>query len=270
MTVPSVDRRTLLAICVVGAVLVAGGWGLFGYDPTTPAEAPYEASVPNESYEVTRTIWSSNGASHTYTMRTDLAYGEQLVRFETRNLTRVTYWRAGQKYTYIDEERGERFQDLIDTLSGRTDEVVRRNNTTLTAVLVGTEANPPLADRPQPNPLTRELVLWFPLYERTGTTMHADTEVAVYTPGTAWVAGTWTTMDGIRVTNVSGVAYVDPETIRLYYANVTFDWVEANSWGDYLHGEYIAWNVGGTAEVVYVYNSGGVDVERPLWAKGRT
>lgn len=259
-------RRVLAAAVVVVALAAVAAFGLFGYSPASGASTtPFEPTAPGESYEASMTLWTNGERFLEYTARDDRDDDQQLVIQRFENGTYSTYWNGSHALRHVDADRRREYDRFLRT--GDDERLLSRDDDALRATVLETDGDPPLADREQPAGLLGA-TLGQPDYERTGTATYAGEEAAVYRPASTWRdsssgpgAGR-----GFRITNAAGEVYVDPETGTLYYADVRYDFVRADSWGRYLYERY-AGEGAATVEITYEYDPGPVDVTEPGWTE---
>lgn len=260
------NARRVLAAAVVVALAAVAAFGLFVYSPASGASAtPFEPTVPDESYEASMTLSTDGERFLEYTARDDRADDQQLVVQRFENGTYSTYWNGSHALRHVDADRRQEYERFVE--SNDDERLLSRDDDAMRATVVETDGDPPLADQGQPAGLLGA-TLGQPDYERAGTETYAGEEVAVYRPASTW----WDSSSGpgagrgFRITNAAGEVYVDQETGTLYYADVRYDFVRADSWGRYLYERY-AGEGAATVEITYEYDPGAVDVTDPGWAE---
>jgi len=236
-------------------------WGLVGYQPVTePAETPYDGNRPNGSYAVTMGLETNGEQFVRYDVRHDSEDGESIGTAYFDNATYTVYWDGTRSVTRSDSDTKAQYRRMLRTGDG--ERVVHRDNELMTAVI--TDANDTNGLGGQGLLLS---TLEYTVYERVETTRYEGREVAVYEPQNGWYRlDSLGTSKGprLKVENAEGVLYVDPDTRQLYYANVSYDHVNAATWGEYAITKYGKGEVG-SLNVTVEYRLGRTAVEPPEW-----
>lgn len=196
----------------------------------------------------------------------DQQTGEQFSRVASGNLTVEQYWPgANTTFRYVTARSHQQFRYRYRQADG---EILWRNNRTLAFLERDHTREPPLTGEEYPPSLYNTL-LNAPNYEQAGEqTVHGHT-VTVYRARGTWVTDPNMSVDPFhyRVENVSGVLYVHPVSGRLGYANVSFTYVRAGTWA-----EYVRKRVSGRTSsfrIEYEYDHTDVTVTPPGWLEGR-
>lgn len=253
------DRRWIIAVGVVVGVAVL--YGLFGYHPATAAAgAPFEDAEPDGSYASTMSLATNGNRFVAFDIIDDESDGQILHTTAFENVTYTTYWHDNRSVTR-SESRTETQYDQMRRLDG-DERLVSQDNESMTAVVVD-----PDEDTPGGGVGLLLTVLEYPGYERTGATTYEGREVVVYAAKSGWY--TTENVDSGRtayhIESASGVLYVDADTDQLLYANVTFQFVRAETWGESLLGKHLRGDAVTTSIDIDV-DPGSRNVTRPEWA----
>lgn len=251
-------RKIAVAVVLVGIALL---YGLFGYHPAAAGgDAPFDDAEPNGSYTSHMSLSTNGNHFVAYDIRNDDPDGQLLLTAEFENVMYTTYWHENRSVTQYRAASQTQYEQILE-LSG-DERLVRQDNESMTAVVVDTHEESPGGGRG-----LLLTVLEHPGYERTGTTTYAGREVVVYAVQSGWynTENAETGSTAYNVESAAGVLYVDADTEQLLYANVTFQFVRAETLGEYLISKHLR-GESPTTSIDVAVDPGPTNVTRPEWA----
>lgn len=254
------SRRGKIAVGVV-VMGVAVLYGLFGYHPAAAGtDAPFDDIEPNGSYASNMSLSTNGNRFVAYDIRNDEPDGQVLLTAEFENVTYTTYWHDNRTVTRSRSRTVKQYKQMRHR--SEDERLVSQNNESMTAVMVDTDEESPGGGR-----ALLRTVLEYPGYERTGTTTYEGHEVVVYAARTGWynTENFETGRTAYNIESASGVLYVDADTEQLRYTNVTFQFVRAETWGDYLATKHLR-GESPTTSIDIAVDPGSTNVTRPEWA----
>jgi hypothetical protein len=250
--------KIALGMVVVGVAVL---YGLFGYHPAAAGtDAPFDDAEPNGSYVSNMSLSTNGNHFVSYDIINDAPDGQILLTADFENVTYTTYWHENRSVTRSKSATEKQYEQMLHLSDD--ERLVRQNNESMTAVIVDTDEESPGGGRG----LLR-LVLEYPGYERTGTTTYEGREVVVYAAQSGWY-NTENFASGEtahKIEAASGVLYVDADSKQLRYANVTFQFVRAETWGDYLLNKHLR-GESPTTSIDVAVDPRSTNVTRPEWA----
>lgn len=256
----AMNRRWIIALGVV-VVGVAVLYGLFGYQPATAATgAPFDDAEPDGSYAATMALSTNGNRFVAFDIIDDEPDGQILHTTAFENVTYTTYWHDNRSVTRSESRTETQYERMRRLDQG--ERLVRQDNESMTAVVVDTDE-----DSPGGGEGLLLTVLEYPGYERTGTTTYDGRDVLVYAARSGW----YTTENresertAYHIDSASGVLYVDADTEQLLYTNVTFQFVPAETWGEYLASKHLR-GESVTTSIDITVDPGSRNVTRPEWA----
>ncbi|WP_053948972.1 hypothetical protein [Halolamina sediminis] len=256
------NRKIAVGVVVIGIALL---YGLVGYHPASAGTAaPFDDAEPNGSYTSHMSLSTNGNHFVTYDIRTDEPDGQLLLTAAFENVTYTTYWHQNRSVTRSKPATRTQYEQMLHLSAD--ERLVRQDNESMTAVVVDTDEDPPGGGRS-----LLLSVLEYPEYEHTGTTTYDSRAVDVYTAQSGW-HNTHNFASGRTAYNVesaSGVLYVDADTEQLLYSNVTFQFVRAATWGEYLVTKYVR-GESPTTSIDVAVDPGATNVTRPGWAPAQS
>jgi hypothetical protein len=251
-------RKILVGVVVVVAALL---YGLLGYQPATAGtDAPFDDAEPNGSYVSNMSLSTNGNHFVAYNMSHDASDGQTLLTAEFENVSYTTYWHENRSVMRSKSTTEQQYEEMLHLSAD--ERLVRQNNDSMTAVVVDTDENPPGGGRG-----LLLSVLEYPAYEPTGTTTYEGREAVVYAAQSGWY-NTENFASGRtahKIEAASGVLLVDADTEKLLYANVTFQFVRAETWGDYILTKQLR-GESPTTSVDVAIDPGSTNVTQPEWA----
>lgn len=251
-------RKIAVGVLIVGVALL---YGLFGYHPAAAGtDAPFGDAEPNGSYTSHMSLSTNGNHFVTYDVRNDDPDGELLLTAAFENVTYTTYWHENRSVTRSKSATKTQYEQMLHL--NADERLVRQDNESMTAVVVDSEEDSPGGGRG-----LLLTVLEYPEYEHTGTTTYEGHEADVYTAQSGWF-NTQNFESGRTAYNVesaSGVLYVDADSRQLLYSNVTFEFVRAETWGEYFVNKQFR-GESPTTSIDVAVDPGATNVTRPEWA----
>ncbi|MFB6221268.1 MAG: hypothetical protein ABEH90_07495 [Halolamina sp.] len=238
------SRRLITAVLVV-AVVIAGGYAGFGYNPapSEPPDTPYQLDGPFEmaqatganSFVVTEELYTGEGTTadsrfyrirYTYNgsaLRLQVVWGDGAIRQDV-------YLTPEREYTRVAYDNESEFQERLSQLS--EDELVSVNESAQVFYTADNRSERSFSEVWDVSLLGASLLSVAPV-EQVGTTTYQNREATVYAPTTGWtrVEGR-NNSQSLYVSSASGRILVDPDTGSVYRINTTFTWERADSWGE--------------------------------------
>ena len=247
----------------LGVVLVVAAllYGLFGYHPATAGtDTPFDDAEPDGSYVSNMSLSTNGNHFVAYDMSHDASDGQILLTARFENVTYTTYWHENRSVTWSKATTEQQYEQMVHLSAD--ERLVRQNNESRTAVVVDMDEESPGGGRG-----LLLTVLEYPAYERTGTTTYNGREAVVYAAQSGWY-NTENFASGEtahKIETASGVLYVDDDTEQLLYANVSFQFVRAETWGDYIFTKHLR-GESPTTSIDVAVDPGVTNVTRPEWA----
>lgn len=274
-----VPSRTALAVVAAMIIVSSGGYGLLVHDPAPdpsvgpiPTDAPLDLAGATDDSAFVASVSLETSSADGFSLRRQWAFdGSAMVEevtFEgghSGTVRNIEYRTADAVYRRYHIADSSAFESNLAS----ADDVVRVDEAAQVYYALSENDETPDGATSVGLPLSTLSSVGF---ARVGTSTYQGREVVEYEPRTGWTAYRHERSSGesrivsAYVESASGTVLVDAETGTPYVANVSAEFVHADSWADVLRYDLLRRDF--RVDVSYRADLNGSTGETPAWVDG--